>query len=85
MLTAHAMTTEALKNSIKLGAVFFLPEDKVFELPYFFEHVVLGSGRPIREKVFNRLGSYYNSRFGPDWKDRDKFFKKFEEALKKSE
>ena len=55
MLTAQALSTEALKNSIKLGAVSFSPKDKVLELPYFLEQVVLGSGRPIWKKVFDRL------------------------------
>ena len=85
MLTAHALTPEALKESIKLGAVSFLPKEKMYELKEFLEDVVLEGGKPIWKKVFDRLGSYYNSRFGPDWKEKDKFFKKFEEALKKSE
>jgi len=85
MLTAQALSTDALKNSIKLGAVSFSPKDKVLELPYFLEQVVLGSGRPMWKKVFDRLESYYCSCFGPDWKERDKFFKKLEEAFKKSE
>ena len=37
MLTAHALTTEALKNSIKLGAVSCLPKDKIHELPIFLK------------------------------------------------
>ncbi len=37
MLTAHALTPEALKQSIKLGAVFFLPKERLFELKDFLE------------------------------------------------
>jgi CheY-like chemotaxis protein len=82
MLTAHALTAEALKKSIKLGAVSFMPKDKITELRPFLEDVVLGGGKPIWQKVFDKLGDYFNKRFGPDWKQKDKFFSEFEEELK---
>lgn len=85
MLTAHAVTPEALKKSIKLGAVFFLPKEQISELIEFLEHVVLNEGKPIWIKLFDQLGEYFNRRFGPDWKERDKFFKEFEDSLKKNE
>ena len=82
MLTAHALTPEALKKSIKLGAVSFMPKDKITELRQFLEDVVLGGGKPVWQKVFDKLGGYFNKRFGPDWKEKDKFFSEFEEELK---
>ncbi len=85
MLTAHAVTTDALKKSIKLGAVSFLPKEKMSELREFLEDVVLNGGKSIWIKLFDRLGAYFNKRFGPDWKEKDKFFKEFEESLTKSE
>lgn len=84
MLTAHALTPEALKKSIKLGAVSFLPKDKIPELRMFLEDVVLGAGKPVWEKLFDRLGNYFNRHFGPDWREKDKFFQEFEETLKKT-
>ncbi|MFH1489718.1 MAG: response regulator [Pseudomonadota bacterium] len=84
MLTAHAVTPEALKKSIKLGAISFLPKEKISDLEEFLEDVVLDGGKSIWLKLFDRLGSYFNKRFGPDWKERDKFFKEFEESLKQS-
>ena len=81
MLTAHALTPEALKKSIKLGAVSFLPKEKMADLGDFLEHVVLEEGKPIWAKLFNRFGSYFSQRFGPDWKEKDKFFKEFEESV----
>jgi DNA-binding NtrC family response regulator len=84
MLTAHALTPEALKKSIKLGAVSFLPKDKMTELRPFIEEVVLGEGRPVWQKFFERLGAYFNKRFGPDWVERDKFFKEFKQEVLKS-
>ncbi len=84
MLTAHALSPESLKKSIKLGAVSFLPKEKTSELTSFLEDVVLERGKPVWQKLFDRLGNYFNRRFGPDWKEKDKFFKEFEEELKKS-
>ena len=82
MLTAHALSPESLKKSIKLGAVSFLPKEKTSELTSFLEDVVLERGKPVWQKLFDRLGNYFNRRFGPDWKEKDKFFKEFEEELK---
>jgi len=84
MLTAHALSPESLKKSIKLGAVSFLPKEKTAELTSFLEDVVLEMGKPVWQKLFDRLGNYFNRRFGPDWKEKDKFFKEFEEELKES-
>jgi DNA-binding NtrC family response regulator len=85
MLTAHALTPDALKKSIKLGAVSFLPKEKMSELESFLEDVVLGGGKSAWEKLFDKLGFFFNSRFGPDWKQRDAFFKAFENELKGGE
>jgi DNA-binding response OmpR family regulator len=82
MLTAHALSPESLKKSIKLGAVTFLPKEKMSELSSYLEDVLTGGGKPIWQKLFDRLGGFFNKRFGPDWKEKDKFFKEFEEELK---
>ena len=83
MLTAYALTPEALEKSIKLGAVSFLPKEKMPDLDEFLADVVLKSGQPVWEKLFDRLGSFFNKRFGPDWKQRNEFFKDFEQSMKK--
>ncbi len=85
MLTAHALTPEALKKSIKLGAVSFLPKERMADLREFLEEVVLDGGKPLWIKLFDKLGAYFNKRFGPDWKEKDKFFKEFEISMRKSE
>jgi DNA-binding NtrC family response regulator len=83
MLTAHALTPEALKKSIKLGAVSFLPKERMAELRSHLEDAVLGTKKQAWQKLFDKLGGYFNKRFGPDWKERDRFFKEFEEELRK--
>ena len=85
MLTAHAFTTDALKKSIKIGAVSFLPKEKLSEIVSFLEDVVLGGGKSVWKKLFIKLSPYFGRHFGPDWKEKDDFFKKFEEDLIESQ
>jgi CheY-like chemotaxis protein len=85
MLTAHAVTPEAVKKSIQLGAVSFLPKEKLPDLKEFIEDVVLHAGRPMWIKFFDRLGAYFDKRFGPGWKEKERFFSEFEEELRAGE
>jgi hypothetical protein len=85
MLTAHVFTSEALKNSIKMGAVSFLPKEKLSELVSFLEDIVLGDGKSAWIKLFDKMGTYFSRHFGSDWKKRDEFFKKFEKELIESQ
>jgi len=81
MLTAYALTPESLEKSIKLGAVSFLPKEKMSELDDFIADVVLKGGQPVWGKLFDSLGSFFNKHFGPDWKQRNAFFEEFEKSL----
>jgi len=81
MLTAHALTPEALKESIQLGAVSFLPKEMMAELDTYLADVVTGSKKMVWKNLLDKLGDYFDRRFGSDWKDKDDFFKKFEEEL----
>lgn len=85
MLTAHALSPESMKTSIKLGAVSFLPKEKVFMIRTFLEDVVLGRGKPVWRKLFERLEDYFSKRFGPDWKEKDAFFREFEAKLREEQ
>lgn len=82
MLTAHAITPEALKKSMELGAVFFLPKEKLGELRTFLEEIVLESGKPIWEKLFDQLGDYFKKRFGADGIKKDQLFKELVETYR---
>ena len=83
MLTAYAVTPEALKKSIKLGAVSFLPKEKMPELVFFLEDVVESTGKASWARLFDKLGIYFENRFGSNWKRKDKFFEAFEKELLK--
>ncbi len=84
MLTAHAMTPEALKESIQLGAVSFLPKEMMAELDTYLAEVVTGSKKVVWKNLLDKLGDYFERQFGADWKEKDDFFKKFEEELSDS-
>jgi DNA-binding NtrC family response regulator len=81
MLTAYALTPEALEKSIKFGAVSFLPKQKIDELDDFLAAVMLRGGQPIWDKLFDRLSGLFNKHFGPDWKERNQFFDEFVKSL----
>jgi DNA-binding response OmpR family regulator len=84
MLTAHAVTPEALKKSIELGAVSFLPKEMMKELQGLIEEVVQGGGKRLWwQRSLKKTGPYFDRKFGSDWKEKDKFFKEFAEGLKK--
>ena len=85
MLTAHALSPDALKKAIKLGAVSFLPKEAIPDLRSHLEDVVLGAGKPVWQKLFKRLGGFFDKRFGPDWKEKDKFFKEFVAEVTRTE
>jgi len=85
MLTAHALTPEALKESIQLGAVSFLPKEMMAELDTYLADVVSGSKKMVWKNLLDKLSDYFDRRFGSDWKEKDDFFKKFEEELIESQ
>ncbi len=86
MLTAHAATPESLKKSIELGAASFLPKELMTELKELLEEVVLGGGKRLWWLTsLEKTGTYFDARFGADWKEKDKFFKAFEKSLKETQ
>lgn len=81
MLTAHALTPEALKESIQLGAVSFLPKEMMAELDTYLADIITSSRKMVWKNLLEKLGDYFDRQFGADWKEKDDFFRKFEEEL----
>jgi len=81
MLTAHALTPESLKESIKLGAVSFLPKEMMADLDTYLADVITGSKKMVWKNLLDKLSEYFDRQFGADWKEKDEFFMKFEEEL----
>ena len=74
MLTAHALSVNALRTSIKMGARAYLPKEKMSEIVSFLEDVLILEHRPGWRRLFERLGSYFNTSFGRDWQKDEKTF-----------
>jgi CheY-like chemotaxis protein len=74
MLTAHALSVDALRTSIKMGARAYLPKEKMSEIVSFLEDVLILEHRPGWRRLFERLGSYFNTSFGRDWQKDEKTF-----------
>ena len=80
MLTAHALTPEALKKSIKLGAVSFLPKEKMADIATFLADVfeARAKGENTWDSWMSRLAGYCEKTFGAKWMDPNKdFWEKF--------
>lgn len=76
MLTAHAINPDTLMSSIRKGAISYLPKETLAELDELLEELLAAyaAGNPPWKLLFDKLGSYFDERFGPDWKAKDKAF-----------
>ena len=76
MLTAHAINPEALMESIRKGAISYLPKETLAELDVLLNSILeaFEQGEPPWKLLFEKLGSYFDKRFGPDWKTKDREF-----------
>ena len=69
MLTAHALTPEALKRSIELKARAYLPKEKLGEIVPFLEDVLTYEYGPAWKRLFEKMKGFFDVRFGPDWEN----------------
>ena len=76
MLTAHALSAETLLESIRLGAISYLPKEKLAELEEILGELMaaMEAGEPTWKLLFERLGDFFDEKFGPDWREKDKKF-----------
>ena len=76
MLTAHAMNVDTLMASIRKGAISFLPKEKLAELDLVLESLLraMHEGEPTWKILFDELDEFFNEKFGPNWKDKDREF-----------
>ena len=76
MLTAHAISPDTLMESIQKGALSYLPKESLADLDQLLNDLLAAfyRGDPPWKLLFDKLGDYFDERFGPDWKDKDKEF-----------
>ena len=64
MLTAYALSPEALRQSIEMGARAYLPKEKLGEIAPFLEDVLTYENLPVWGRLLQNLGGFFNSRWG---------------------
>lgn len=76
MLTAHALTRDDVKKSYREGAALYVPKDEMKDIPVFLNDVLEAreKGKSPWWRWYDRFGSYFDKRFGPGWKEKDKKF-----------
>ncbi len=70
MLTAHALSPEALKRSHDMGASAYLPKDKLGEIIPFLEDVLQYEHKSGWKRLLSKLENYFDDQFDPDWKKK---------------
>ena len=76
MLTAHAINPDTLMASIRKGAISYLPKETLADLDQLLDELLAANaqGIPPWKLLFEKLGDYFNERFGADWREMDKEF-----------
>ncbi len=67
MLTAHALTPEALKRSFDMKARAYLPKEKLGEIIPFLEDVLKYDYLPGWKRLFEKLKGFFDTKFESDW------------------
>jgi DNA-binding NtrC family response regulator len=81
MLTANSMNPESLVDSIKKGAISYLSKEHLSVLDSLINELLSAQhqGSPTWKFLFEKLGGYFDKRFGNNWKDDNKeFWDKFD-------
>jgi CheY-like chemotaxis protein len=80
MLTAHALTPGALRQSFEMGARAYLAKEKLGEIVPFLEDVLTFEYLPGWKRHLIKQEGFFRARWGADWKKTDEeFWKDFEE------
>jgi len=70
MLTAHALSPEAMKKSHDLGARAYLPKDKLGEVVPFLEDLLQYEHKTGWKRLLDKLENFFDERFEGDWKEK---------------
>lgn len=67
MLTAHALSPDALKKSYDMKARAYLPKDKLGEIVPFLEDVLRHDFESGWKRLFEKLHKFFTDTFESDW------------------
>ena len=82
MLTAHALTPDALKRSFEMKARAYLPKEKLGEIVPFLEDVLNYEYLPGWKRLITKLEGYFKNRWGEHWQKAEaNFWKDYERIM----
>jgi DNA-binding response OmpR family regulator len=70
MLTAHALSADSLKKSHDMGAMAYLPKEKMGEIVPFLEDVLTYEFKTGWRRYLDKLEKYFNEKLESDWKTK---------------
>ena len=71
MLTAHALNPEALRKSHDMGAIAYLPKEKLGEVVPLLEDMLLNDYKTEWAQLMGKLDDYFKAQWGKDWRKRE--------------
>lgn len=76
ILTAHGLNIENLKTSIRNGAAYFAPKERLGEIDLFLADILAAKGGKKSSWALwgERLLDFFGRKFGEDWRDKDPEF-----------
>jgi DNA-binding NtrC family response regulator len=77
MLTAHSLNVESLTKSMREGAAYFVPKEKMAEIATYAADVLEAkeSNKNPWTRWLERLGRFFDVTFtGPNWREQQKEF-----------
>jgi len=74
MLTAHALTPDNMLKSFKEGAASYVPKDEMVNIAVFLNDIFEAkeAGKSFWWRWYDRLGSFFEDRFGEEWEEKRK-------------
>ena len=74
MLTAHALSPDSVVKSYEEGAASYLPKDKMANIATFLNDIFEAkeAGKSLWWRWYDRLGSYFEDRYGDEWEEKRK-------------
>ncbi len=74
MVTAHALSPEDTMKSFRGGAAFYVPKDKMAEMPKILANILdlKKQGKNTWMPFVGWAEAYYSAKFGPKWEKQKK-------------
>ncbi len=85
MFTALALNVEAFMQSVRKGAIGFLPKERMEDMYRILANLLeaVEVGKAPWKILFDELAEYFDLKFGPDWKTENRaFWNEFQNVVK---